>query len=399
MMKRTLVICMALIGSTFAEGNKNLLDLDQNMKVEKMNDGESIKWYSPLGKPFLIYGLKWEESRCFYRRLPLNDDGVIPHKVDRLANAPAGGQIHFSTDSRFVWIRVELDGISWRYHMTPVGAYGFDVYKREGDFLRFLGITRFNEGELIYTSKVMLQETAEMNSFVINLPLYNAVKTIEIGLDDGSKVEPNTHFMDKPCVVVYGTSITQGAAASRPGMAYPNILSRMLGREVVNLGFSGAGKGEPALADCISEIENKGLIILDFECNTHDALKEVLEPFIERIRSKDKTTPILVLSRIHLTRDALSKWKTKRKDLTQFQVDLVQKFEDAGDDRIYFVDGRDLFDEEWKWEATVDGTHATDLGFSMMAKHLKPVVEEILNEVEEFTDKPSRRRKHIVENE
>jgi hypothetical protein len=56
----------------------------------------------------------------------------------------------------------------------------------------------------------------------------------------------------------------------------------------------------------------------------------------------------------------------------------VQKFKDAGDNRIYFIDGRDLIDDEWKWEATVDGTHATDLGFSMMAKNLRPVIERII---------------------
>jgi hypothetical protein len=374
-----LVVYMAFIGNTFADGNKNLTSLDKNMVVGKADPADAIDWYSPLEVPFSIYGLKWEEARALYRRLPVNDDGAIPYKVDRLADAPAGGQIHFSTDSRFVWIRVELDGISWRYHMTPVGTYGCDAYKWEDGYQRFLGITRFNEGEQIYTSKILLQEMAEMNSFAINLPLYNAVKKIEIGLMEGSAVAASTHFENKPCIVVYGTSITQGSAASRPGMAYPNILSRMLGREVVNLGFSGAGKGEPALADCINEIGNKGLIILDFECNTHDALKEVLEPFVQRIRESDTATPILVLSRIHLTRDALGKWKVKRKDLTLFQVDLVQKFKDAGDDRIYFVDGRDLIDDEWKWEATVDGTHATDLGFSMMAKNLEPIISRILN--------------------
>ncbi len=372
-----LVIGMAT-ENAFSEKGTNLMSLDRNMQVEKTDPEAKIDWYSPLEKPFSINGLKWIKEHGLYRRLPVNEKEAIPFKVDRLADAPAGGQIHFSTDSRKVWIKVELDGISWRYHMTPVGTYGCDVYKWEGDDQRFLGITRFNEGELVYTAPVMLQERSEMNAFAINLPLYNAVKKIEIGFVEGSKVETNTHFEGKPCVVIYGTSITQGSAASRPGMAYPNILGRLLGREVVNLGFSGAGKGEPVLADCINQIDDKGLIILDFECNTHDALKDVLKPFVERIRSKDKTTPILVLSRIHLTRDATEKWKVKREDLTQFQIDLVEQFKAEGDDRIYFVDGRDLIDDEWKWEATVDGTHASDLGFSMMAKNLAPIVKEIL---------------------
>lgn len=377
-MKWMLMIWLAMAGTVFAETGSNLSSPDKNRVAEKVEDGEKIDWYSPLEKPFSIYGLKWEESKPLYRRLPVNDDGALPAKVNRHADAPAGGQIHFSTDSRDVWLRVDVDGIKWRYHATPVSTYGFDVYKREGDFYRFLGITRFDEGEETYTSKVMLQEEAEMNSFVINMPLFNPVKQIEIGVSEGSRVEAATQFEGKPCVLIYGTSITHGSAATRPGMAYPNILSRMLGREVVNLGFAGAGRGEPELADCINEIPGKGLIILDFECNTHDKLKDVLEPFIERIRSEDKTTPILVLSRIHLTRDALSEWKARRKDLTQFQIDLVQKLREAGDEKIFFMDGRELTDEEWKWDCTVDGTHPSDLGFSMMAKNLKPVVEAIL---------------------
>lgn len=361
---------------------RNLLSLDQNMKVDAVDVEEGIDWYSPLKSPFTIYGLKWEESKLLYRRLPINKEGTIPYKVDRLADAPAGGQIHFSTNSRKLWIKVTLNGLSWRYHMTPVGTYGCDIYKWEEEYQRFVGITRFEEGEREYTATLTIQERAEMNAFTINLPLYNAVDKIEIGIESGREVASSSVFVGKPCVVVYGTSITQGSAASRPGMAYPNILSRMLGREVVNLGFSGAGKGEPALADCINQIDDKGLIILDFECNTHDALKVVLEPFIERIRSKDKATSILVVSRINLTRDATEKWKRKRKDLTAFQVNLVQKFKDAGDDKIFFVDGRDLIDEEWQWEATVDGTHATDLGFALMAKNLKPIISEILGDSE-----------------
>ena len=241
-MKWIYVGLMGLVLNGFSEGSKNLTSLDKNMAVEKVDPAEKIDWYSPLEKPFSIYGLKWVEEHGLYRRLPVNKDEIIPYKVDRLADAPAGGQIHFSTDSRFVWIRAELDGISWRYHMTPVGTYGFDAYKWEEGYQRFLGITRFNEGERVYTSKIMLQETAEMNSFTINMPLYNAVKKIEIGVSTDSTVAANRHFENKPCVVIYGTSITQGSAASRPGMAYPNMLSRMLGREVVNLGFSGAGK-------------------------------------------------------------------------------------------------------------------------------------------------------------
>jgi hypothetical protein len=335
---------------------ENLLNLDKNMVVEDEVANESLDWYNPMKAPFSIYGLKWIGKDSLYRRLPMNPPAPLPEKVNKLANAPAGGQIHFTTNSR-----------------------NLDAYKWEDGYQRFVGVSRFEESQTTYTAKIRLQESSELSRFSINCPLYNGVKTIHLGFDKGSEVSENTAYAGEPCIVVYGTSITQGSAASRPGMAYPNILSRLIGREVVNLGFSGAGKGEPVIADCINDIPGKGLIVLDFECNTHDALLDVLEPFIHRIRKSDTGTPILVLSRIHLTRDATQKWQDKRKRLTKFQKNLIQSFRNSGDDAIYFIDGRDLIDEEWKWEATVDGTHATDLGFSMMAKNLKPVVLEILN--------------------
>ena len=79
-------------------------------------------------------------------------------------------------------------------------------------------------------------------------------------------------------IVVYGTSITQGGCASRAGMAYSNILSRRLNMEFVNLGFSGNGKGETALANLINQIENKKMIVLDYEANA-GAGAQGSEPF------------------------------------------------------------------------------------------------------------------------
>ena len=52
---------------------------------------------------------------------------------------------------------------------------------------------------------------------------------------------PQPYVSDRP-VIVYGTSITQGGCASRPGSCYTNILSRKLNRPLLNYGFSGNGQ-------------------------------------------------------------------------------------------------------------------------------------------------------------
>ena len=56
----------------------------------------------------------------------------------------------------------------------------------------------------------------------------------------------------------------------------------------------------------------------------------------------------------------------------------MQRLKKEGDQNIYFLDGKDLFRPEWAHEATVDGTHPTDLGFLMMAEALEPKIRAII---------------------
>src|SRR5581483_1784049 len=103
----------------------------------------------------------------------------------------------------------------------------------------------------------------------------------------------------------YGTSITQGGCASRSGMSYQAILSRMLNLDFVNLGFSGNGKGEPELATAVADID-AAAYVLDFAQNnpTVDSLRAVYEPFLEAIRSRHADTPLLVITPIYAAHES-----------------------------------------------------------------------------------------------
>ena len=82
--------------------------------------------------------------------------------------------------------------------------------------------------------------TAEEEDLKVYLPLYDGVKNIEIGIDSSSFIIVPDRNLEKP-IIFYGTSITQGGCASRPGMAHTNIINRKLDRDILNFGFSGNG--------------------------------------------------------------------------------------------------------------------------------------------------------------
>ncbi len=105
----------------------------------------------------------------------------------------------------------------------------------------------------------------------MNFPLYNGVKSIYIGIDENSKLENPEMVSTSGKIIIYGTSITQGGCVSRPEIVYSNILSRKLGMEFINLGFSGNGKGEPELAHLINEISDVKMNYLEAEPSRHQA--------------------------------------------------------------------------------------------------------------------------------
>ncbi|MEN8203107.1 MAG: SGNH/GDSL hydrolase N-terminal domain-containing protein [Bacteroidota bacterium] len=353
--------------------------LDPNMTV-RIADADGIVWFDPREAPFELTGFEWIKEDTVYRRLPVNPEWEIRDAVDQLANHTAGGQIRFSSDSRRVQIKVELREKSGMYHMPATGQSGFDLYIKESEGQRYFRTTRFREDSIRYQAELFTADDKKMRTFTLNFPLYNGVNSVQIGVDQESAVEAPPAFQQRGKVVIYGTSITQGGCVGRPGMAFSNILSRKLDMQFVNLGFSGNGKGEPALAHLITQISGTRCIVLDYEANAGISIKESLGPFVDVLRKKHPDTPILIMSKIRYASAIEGSASYKEWiHLRDFQRDLVKKRKFAGDKRIYFLDGSNILGDDYD-ECTVDGVHPNDLGSLRIANALRPHIENILSD-------------------
>lgn len=358
----------------------NLDQLDEKIYQETINS-EQLRWYSPLEKPFHIAGFPWLAQDGLYRRLPLASEAVLRPEVDTLAYCTAGGQIRFRTNSSRLAIRVRLAGPANMYHMPPTGQCGIDCYLGEPGEQSFITTAKFKPTASEYESQFYEWDTKKEVTVTLNLPLYQGVEEVWIGVDKDAVISEAPAYASSKPVIIYGTSITQGGCASRPGMAYSNILSRMIPVEFVNLGFSGNGKGEPELAHIISEIDDPALIILDYEGNTGEAenIARTLPAFIRILREKHPEVPILVVSRI---RAAENQFYMKRRELNnrrrQIQIENVEQRRIEGDRNIHFVDGFQLLGNDSVNDCTVDGIHLTDLGFWRIAQSLAPIIKPLL---------------------
>jgi hypothetical protein len=347
--------------------------------VISQQSGHGISWFDPREEPFELSGFEWIKAERVYRRLPVHPDREIRDAVDQLANHTAGGQIRFNSDCNRILIKVELSAKSGMYHMPATGQSGFDLYVKEDGSQSYLRTTRFSTDSIRYQAELFSSDDKKMRTFTLNFPLYNGVNSVWIGVDQGSIVETPPAFAQRGKVVVYGTSITQGGCVGRPGMAYTNILSRKLDMQFVNLGFSGNGRGEPALAHLITQISEKRCIILDYEANAGKSIKESLGPFVDVLRESHPHTPILIVSRIRYadSREGSTQYQ-EWMDLRDFQKELVNERRGAGDKHIHFLDGSVILGDDYH-ECTVDGVHPNDLGSHRIAFAWQPVIEGILS--------------------
>lgn len=352
-------------------------EMDSNMVLKKA-DADGIIWFDAHEKPFGLVGFEWIKHDSVYRRLPVNPDWEITKQVDGLANHTAGGQVRFSTNSKKILVKVELAGKSNMYHMPATGQSGFDLYIREYGVQRYITTTRFAPDSTHYKYELYKSDDSKFHDFTINFPLYNGVKSLQIGVEQGSVIQAPPAFSFSGKIVIYGTSITQGGCVSRPGMAYSNILSRKLDAQFVNLGFSGNGKGEPALAHLINQISDVSFIILDYEANAGKTIKNTLDPFIEILREQHPETPLLVMSKIRYARHFNNSSANELYfELRKFQKNLVDKRVTGGDNNIYFLDGSEVLGDDY-FECTVDGVHPSDLGSDRIANALLTAIQSIV---------------------
>ena len=217
----------------------------------------------------------------------------------------------------------------------------------------------------------------------LNLPLYNNVEWLEIGTVQDSYFEPLPVRKEKP-IVVYGTSIAHGACASRPGMSWPNILSRKMDRPIVNLAFSGNGRLEKELIDMLGEIDAK-VFVLDclpnlWRTELYDdvELEKRIWNSVRQLRKERPETPILLTEHAGYTDGFINpKRMNDYQRVNSIQKATFKKLQKEGIDNLHYLAYEEI---GLQLDDMVDGTHPNDLGMMRYANAYDKKLREILAE-------------------
>lgn len=364
---------------------KNISEVDKNFVSLKVNY-DDIKYHNILNAPFVIDGLYKPNETGVFTRLPMEfmerDDLNDTAKI--VMTNTSGGRVRFVTDSPYIALYVKLGEESYViHHMADTGVKGFDMYCRdlgsdnEPHFAKVF-IPEVNPEDNTYTGSYDFI-TPKTREITINFPLYHNVDEVHIGLKEGCLIEEPTPYKRGKNVVFYGSSITQGACASRPGMAYPAILGRRLDCNTVNLGFSGAGQGEQLVAEFIADMD-MDVFVMDYDHNalSVEHLERTHYPFYQTIRNANPDLPIIMMSAPVSMLDEYNPiipgMKKRRMIIMESYIKAVR----SGDENVYFIDGTSLIGTDKPYNSTVDGNHPNDYGFCSIADRLYPVLERLL---------------------
>ena len=358
---------------------------DKNMVVAEEQLDDKYTWYDVRKASVDVYGFDHEGEELLSQRIPCKIAENVSQGVFHQSGFAAGGRVRFWTDSMSIAIQVEFANGNHPTCLCACAAHGLDLYLADENgretFLHAFRPTKNDMHHQTLQSSVNMREAlvrmGETNGafLTLNLPLFMEVKKLYIGLEKGSQLSYGKKYRNDKPVIFYGSSITHGAAASRPGNTYEAFISQKYNLNYVNLGFAGNAKGECEMAKYIADRDMQ-VFVCDYDHNapTVEYLMKTHYAFYEIIREKQPDIPYIMVSRPDFQKHLYDSIKRREVVRTSYE-----KAREKGDKNVYFIDGETLLAGEYHMSCTVDGTHPNDLGFYRMADVIGKVLAEVMH--------------------
>lgn len=335
--------------------------------------------WNPASGVYALEGQAWPgQGKNFYDRFPAKAEKMVREVLWNLSRNAAGISIRFASNAKEIVVRYQVSGPIQMSHFPATGVTGVDLFAKEPGKKDWLWTTgNFKFADTVKYTYTNLQRNGEpvLREYTLFLPLYNDVKWLEILTPKESMLTPVPSRKVKP-IVVYGTSIAQGGCASRPGMAFTNIVQRRLDIPIVNLAFSGNGKLEQPVLDLLTEIDPQ-VYVLDCLPNlSAEGLAPKLVNAVKTLRSKRPNVPIVMVEHCgYLNEDIDEVRREAYRADNRINKQVYDSLVKSGVKKLYYLTKEEI---GLDINSTVDYVHPTDHGMLKYAdayeKTLRPLV-------------------------
>jgi len=355
-----------------------LFEVDKNM-VGAAFEKDDFIFYNIKNEPFDVYGLYEYKDHVPFMRMPSEVAEQCCPGAKALYKCPSGGRVRFKTDSPCIAIKLETSYWSIGINQQVLGSACPDLYVNKKYIAGFMPPRADVSADGGYESIIELRDgriREKLNDIIINMPLYNPVDELYIGIKKGYRLEKGNEYKYKKPVLFYGSSITQGGCSSHPGSCYPALISKYLDTDFINLGFSGGAHGEDPMVDYMTTLD-VSMLVCDYDYNSvsAEAYRNTHEKLFKKMRAAKPELPV-----IFVTRPDFNNWDDIREAVERRNIAYTTYMNavKSGDKNVYFIDGDSLFGGLGHDECTTDGCHPNDLGFWRMYEVIGRAVEMFL---------------------
>ncbi len=368
-----LVASVSLVAQTAAPA-PDVSRLDPAMGVNQAA-GQNLDWHDVT--QWGVEGRAWTDAERlqWFDRLPAAAEKTVTPAVWSLSRDSAGMMVRFKTDATAIHVHYKLRKAQLGMpHMPATGVSGVDLYARDaGGKWRWVQVTRPATQEV--RAEIIKGLAPGFREYAAYLPLYNGVESLEIGVPRGATFE-GLAPRAKP-IVFYGTSITHGACASRPGIVHTAILGRRFDHPIVNLGFSGNGRMDAAVGEFLTQIDAAAYVI---DCLPNMKPSDVTAkcvPLVKQLRAARPDTPIVLVEDRRMTNSWIIPASTTFHDENHAALRAAfQTLQKEGVKNLHYIPGDHLYGDDA--EGATDASHANDLGFMRQADVMEPILRAAL---------------------
>ena len=332
---------------------------------------QELKWVNAVDLGIHGYTKKTDKSpyyRFDHTPYEWNNKTIISH-----AKKCTGLYVAFKTNSKNIWATWENTPSRMGDNMTGIVQKGLDLYIKENGKWKFAGVGRVSSvPEKSKRTKAIVKNMVEgEKEFLLYLPIWCELLSLEIGVDSNATIEGMpSPFRHK--VIVHGSSITHGASASRSGLTYSALLTRNLGIDFVNFGFSGECKMQPQFLEFLKTCEADAFLFDAFSNPNAKEIGERLTNFVEELVKAHPGKPLIFLQSPILETYNTAKYErlSSRVELSRKMMkELSKKHKD-----VYYLEVENVTGEN----GLIDGSHPTDLGFHRVVEAYQPKIAKIL---------------------
>ncbi len=180
--------------------------------------------------------------------------------------------------------------------------------------------------------------------------------------------------------LAYGTSITEGAAASATHLTYVARVARQLGLDALNLGCSGSAFCEPAMADYLAGRDDWDVATLALSVNmanrgfTVAQFRERAATLVNAVASAHPNRPVACVTLFPYHADVVRGEDAER--AAAFRAALRAIVAESPHDNLHVIAGEELMDST---ELTADILHPGDAGMESIGRGIARHLAELLN--------------------